>query len=173
MLIIRKADSGDARQLATLAERTFRDTFSTLNTAENMDLYCRNSFSAAIQAREIANPKMITLLGEEASGLVGFTQLHRAEAPDCVSAESPGEIRRFYVVKKWHGKGVSHGLMKACLEEMHRHGSDVAWLGVWERTPRAIAFYRKFGFLEVGDHAFPMGRDTQRDMVMARSVMRS
>ena len=173
MLIIRKADSGDARQLATLAERTFRDTFSTLNTAENMALYCRNSFGAAIQAGEIANSNMITLLGEEASGLVGFTQLRWARAPDCISAEAPGEIRRFYVLKKWHGTGVSHALMEACLAEIQRRGSDVAWLGVWERTPRAISFYRKFGFLEVGDHAFPMGRDTQRDMVMARSVRRS
>jgi ribosomal protein S18 acetylase RimI-like enzyme len=46
----------------------------------------------------------------------------------------------------------------------------VAWLGVWEHNPRAIAFYRKSGFVEVGDHVFPVGRDPQRDVVMARAV---
>jgi ribosomal protein S18 acetylase RimI-like enzyme len=60
--------------------------------------------------------------------------------------------------------------MNACIEEMSLHRSDVVWLGVWERNPRAIAFYRKFGFREVGTHVFPLGNDPQRDIVMARPV---
>lgn len=171
MLTIRKADACDAKHLARLAERTFRDTFGALNTAEDMDLYCRNSFSEVIQAGEISDPNMMTLLGEEEGRQVGFTQLRWDDAPICVAARSPGEIRRFYVVRERHGKGIAHVLMAAGLEEMRRHESDVVWLGVWERTPRAIAFYRKFGFKEVGDHAFPMGRDPQRDIVMVRSVV--
>ena len=45
-----------------------------------------------------------------------------------------------------------------------------ARLGLWEHNPRAIAFYRKAGFAEVGEHAFPLGDDPQRDIVMARPV---
>jgi ribosomal protein S18 acetylase RimI-like enzyme len=56
---------------------------------------------------------------------------------------------------------------------MERRRSDVAWLGVWERNARAIAFYRKFGFAEVGEHVFLLGKDPQRDVVMARPVRRS
>jgi RimJ/RimL family protein N-acetyltransferase len=37
---------------------------------------------------------------------------------------------------------------------------------VWERNPRAIAFYAKLGFVEAGDHVFPVGNDPQRDVVM-------
>ncbi len=44
------------------------------------------------------------------------------------------------------------------------------WLGVWEHNPRAIAFYRKLGFVENGDHVFPLGDDPQRDIVMVRAV---
>jgi RimJ/RimL family protein N-acetyltransferase len=60
--------------------------------------------------------------------------------------------------------------MNACIDVMRDRRSDVVWLGVWERNPRAIAFYRKFGFVEVGDKVFPLGTDPQRDIVMARSV---
>jgi ribosomal protein S18 acetylase RimI-like enzyme len=49
----------------------------------------------------------------------------------------------------------------------------VVWLGVWERNPKAIAFYKKFGFREVGAHVFPLGSDPQRDVVMARPVVDS
>jgi ribosomal protein S18 acetylase RimI-like enzyme len=63
--------------------------------------------------------------------------------------------------------------MNACLAELINRGSDVAWLGVWERNPRAISFYRKLGFMEVGDHIFPLGHDPQRDIIMVRSVVGS
>ncbi len=59
-------------------------------------------------------------------------------------------------------------LMDAALDAIADRGSDVAWLGVWERNPRAIAFYAKYGFVPVGAHVFTVGRDPQRDLVMAR-----
>jgi ribosomal protein S18 acetylase RimI-like enzyme len=75
-----------------------------------------------------------------------------------------------YVVSDCHGTGVARDLMNACVAEIRSHRSDVVWLGVWERNPRAIAFYRKLGFLEVGEHVFSLGSDPQRDIVMARPV---
>jgi diamine N-acetyltransferase len=42
------------------------------------------------------------------------------------------------------------------------------WLGVWEHNPRAIRFYQRLGFAEVGDHVFVVGTDPQRDLVMIR-----
>jgi diamine N-acetyltransferase len=167
---IRKAHRRDAKQLSELAERTFRETFAATNTAENMALHCRTSYSESIQAEEICNPDMTTLLCEQEGRLVGFAQLRWGAAPGCVVADAPGEIQRLYVVSDCHGKGVARGLMDASLAEMTGRRSDVVWLGVWEQNPRAIAFYRKFGFVEVGAHVFSMGNDPQRDIVMARPV---
>lgn len=170
MPFVRKATRSDAKPLSRLAEATFRSTFGAANTHEDMDLHCRTSYSEAIQAGEIANPAMLTLLSDGDEGLVGFAQLRWDGAPDCVTAKSPGEIQRLYVADAWHGKGIAQELMRACIREMEARGSDVVWLGVWEHNPRAISFYRKFGFVEVGDHVFPLGSDPQRDIVMARPV---
>jgi ribosomal protein S18 acetylase RimI-like enzyme len=49
-------------------------------------------------------------------------------------------------------------------------GSAVLWLGVWERNARAQAFYRKWGFDDVGEHSFKLGDDSQRDLIMRRDV---
>lgn len=171
MTTIRLATANDARELATLAERTFRDTFAAANTAEDMELHVQASYSESMQAGEIANPHMMTLLCDAERSLIGFAQLRWQEAPSCVRAESPAEIQRLYVDGAWHGQGIAPMLMRACLDAMHARGCDVAWLGVWERNPRAIAFYRKFGFVEVGDHTFTVGRDAQRDIIMARPVV--
>jgi ribosomal protein S18 acetylase RimI-like enzyme len=170
---IRTARPDDARQLADLAEATFRDTFGAANTAQDMNVHCRASYGEAIQAAEIARPDMLTLLGEADGRLTGFAQLRWGDAPACVTSAAAGEIQRLYVAREWHGKGVARALMHACLEAMRARGSEVVWLGVWERNPRAIAFYRKFGFAEVGEHVFAVGSDPQRDIVMARPVSAS
>ncbi len=177
---LRNATPGDAAALATLAERTFRDTFAAMNTAEDMDRHCRQSYGATIQAAEIADPARVTLVCETLSGetpnckttgeLVAFAQLRWGTAPACVQGRAPGEIQRLYVTSDWHGKGLAQQLMQACLDEMEKRGNDVVWLGVWEKNPRAIAFYQKFGFIEVGDHSFALGGDAQRDIVMARPL---
>ena len=170
MTDIRQANRDDAQQLSVFAEAAFRATFGAANADDDMALHCQASYSEAIQAGEIANPNMLTLLSEEDGRLAGFAQLRWEGAPDCVAAAAAGEIQRLYVAGDWQGKGVAQQLMDACLEALRGRGSDVVWLGVWERNPRAIAFYRKFGFVEVGDHVFPLGSDPQRDIVMARRV---
>ncbi len=167
---IRYARPSDAKRLAALAEETFRDTFESVNAVEDMNLHCRTSYGEDIQLAEISNAGMVTMVCEEGGNLTAFAQLRWSEAPSCVSAKSPGEIQRLYVAKSWHGKGVAHDLMATCIREMENRESDVVWLGVWERNPRAMAFYKKFGFGEVGDHIFPLGTDPQRDVIMTRPV---
>lgn len=170
MTSIRLATAEDADALAALAERTFRETFGHLNRAGDMDLHCRETYGAGIQAAEIRDPDRVTLLCHEGERLVGYAQLRRSDAPTCVIARRPAEIQRLYVEAGWHGKGAAADLMAALVEHAAAGGADVLWLGVWERNPRAIAFYRKSGFEIVGEHTFLLGSDPQRDLVLARPI---
>jgi diamine N-acetyltransferase len=167
---VRRAQVGDAGKLSEIAEATFRSAFGAMNTAEQMQLHCRNRYGEKIQAEEISNAEMLTLLAECDGQLVGFAQLRWGPAPPCVIAKCPGEIRRLYVNQDWHGKGVAQQLMNASIDRMLRHDSDSVWLGVWEHNPRAISFYKKFGFVDIGEHPFPLGGDLQRDIVMVKSL---
>ncbi len=170
MLSIRKAGAADAAALAVLAESTFRETFGAANSPEDMDEHCRGSYGASIQAIEIANPAQLTLLVDSSGQLCGFAQLRWSVRPASVGGESPGEIQRFYVAPAWHGQGIAPQLMARCLAEFADKASDVVWLGVWENNPRALAFYRKSGFAEVGEQVFAVGADLQRDLLMSRQV---
>jgi ribosomal protein S18 acetylase RimI-like enzyme len=60
--------------------------------------------------------------------------------------------------------------MAASISKAEEGNADHVWLGVWERNPRAIAFYKKLGFSEVGDHVFVLGTDPQRDIIMIREL---
>jgi GNAT superfamily N-acetyltransferase len=160
----------DAPWLAALAERTFRETYAAENTPENMERYVAEHFGAPRWARELADPASQTLVAEVDGHAAGYVQLAWSAAPPCVTGDAPIEIVRFYVDRPWHGRGVAQSLMASALAQARAAGARTAWLGVWERNPRAIAFYRKSGFVEVGVHDFVLGNDRQRDLVLARPL---
>jgi len=168
--MIRVACDADASALAELAESTFRAAFSAMNSAGHMDLHCRTRYGERIQAAEIADPAMTTLLAEHAGALIGYVQLRWGSAPACVTSTRAGEVQRLYVAGQWHGTGVAQALMDAAIGEVRDRGLDAAWLGVWEHNPRAIAFYTRLGFVEVGSHTFDLGGDAQRDIVMMKTL---
>lgn len=170
MVIIRAAVLSDASRLAALQERTFRDTFGADNNPEDMALHCQTSYGTAIQEKEIVNPELVTLVCAEDEKLIAFAQIRRGVAPDCLQSERPAEILRLYVDRLWHGKGVAQQLMEQSLEQASQMGATHIWLGVWENNPRAISFYRKFGFALAGEHVFMVGTDAQRDVIMQRSL---
>jgi ribosomal protein S18 acetylase RimI-like enzyme len=60
------------------------------------------------------------------------------------------------------------------MSEVHRAAPELGgrqlWLGVWERNARAIAFYKKIGFVDVGSHDFYVGADRQTDRVLLTRI---
>ena len=168
--VIRRATPDDAPELASLADKLFRDTFGPDNTPEDMDEHCRSSFSPAIQREQIVDPQMVTLVAIDAAGhLSAYVQL-RPGSPAHGSIPAPIELWRFYVDAAHHGRGLAYQLMDATLDAAAQHGAKSIWLSVWERNERAQRFYGRVGFDDIGATTFTLGSDVQSDRVMARPI---
>src|SRR6185503_19988336 len=167
---VRRATVADALALAEFAARIFRDTFAADNRPEELAIHIAQAFGSAQQNAELIDPHVATLLAEGEGALVGYAQLRAGSPPACVTASDPLELWRFYLDRPWQGRGVVQTLMGHVLTEAARRGGASVWLGVWEHNPRAIAFYRKLGFRDVGPHVFMVGADAQTDRIMVRSV---
>jgi len=165
---IRRATLADAPALAEFAERTFRDTFGADNTPEDLALHLATHFGVEQQSRELRDSAMITLVADEGGTLVAYAQLRQGPAPDCVTGPAPIEIQRFYVADEWKGRGLAQALMAQAFDVARATGAATIWLGVWERNPRAIAFYSKFGYADVGAHTFVLGTDRQTDRILSK-----
>jgi GNAT superfamily N-acetyltransferase len=165
-LQVRTADARDHDLLARLGAQTFREAFAPDNTPEDMSNYLAKAFGPDRQAAELADPGTTFLIAEAEGDAVGYARLKLGPAPDCILGIRPVEIARLYAVTAWVGRGVGAALMQACLEQAGRLGCDVIWLDVWERNLRAIDFYRRWGFVEVGTQPFVLGHDVQNDLLM-------
>jgi GNAT superfamily N-acetyltransferase len=167
---VRYATAADNTLLAELGARTFHDTFSADNTPEDMTAYLATSFSPEKQAAELVDPASVFLIAEVEGVTVGFARLKEGQPSAGITGLRPIEMVRMYACKEWIGHGVGATLIKACLNEAEKRGCDTIWLDVWEHNPRARAFYRKWGFLEVGTQIFQLGDDLQNDLLMQRPV---
>lgn len=163
---IRQATVHDAPALAQIAACTFADTFGADNNPEDLADHLRSNYGIAQQSAELRDSEVVTLLAYCELDLAGYAQVRRKGAPNCVCSECPVEIHRFYLTQQAKGSGLAAELMLAVRTAASELGGQDLWLGVWERNPRAIAFYRKNGFVEVGSHVFMVGSDAQRDLVL-------
>ena len=167
---IRTASAADNLLLAEIGAETFHDSFAAENTPEDMAAYLAGAFGPEIQSGELADPASRFLIAEVEGLTVGYARLKFGPPPTAIVSRKPVEVARFYARKAWIGKGVGRRLMQACLLEAEWADCDVIWLDVWERNLRAIAFYRRWGFVEVGAQGFKLGADLQQDLLMSRAV---
>jgi GNAT superfamily N-acetyltransferase len=165
-MIIRIATPSDAATLAAISLKTFVDTFAPHNSASDMESYTSVAFSEEKQRREIETEGVVTLLGEEDSDAIAYAQVRQTPG----SPHGDVELARFYVDQPHHGRGIAQKLMDAVESHTRILGGTRLWLGVWEHNLRAIAFYRKRGFVQCGAQPFLLGTDLQIDWVMNRTL---
>lgn len=165
------AAESDAATLAEFGRRAFGDAFGAYNTPADLEAFFTKTFSVELQTEEIRNPAQAMFVARDERGaIVGYALLKRTSIEASVAAERPAEVQRIYVDPSMQGRNVGARLMTACVEQSRAWGCDAVWLGVWERNPRAIAFYEKQGFRTIGTHDFWVGSDRQRDYVMLKPL---
>jgi len=169
-LKIRQGTLADAALLSEFGARTFTETFAADNTPEDLAAYIATSFNVAQQTAELEDPGATFLIAEVDGRAAGYAMLHKGQPEKGVEGANPVELVRLYVSRDWLGRGIGEQLMRACIDDARQAGHDTIWLGVWERNARAQAFYRKWNFRTVGEHVFQLGSDSQRDILMERTL---
>lgn len=163
---IRYGTREDAFLLAGLGAKTFYDAFAKDNKPEDIESYLRQSFSVEIQHQELSDPGNVFLIAENGDTAIGYAQLVMDSKDSAITVTKPVELRRIYVLHEYVGQGIGKELMAACIREARERGRNGIWLGVWEKNQRAIEFYEKWGFRQVGVHRFLLGSDPQNDFIM-------
>jgi ribosomal protein S18 acetylase RimI-like enzyme len=166
---VRVAAPDDAPVLAQFAESSFRDTYERFNRADDMAQYIATAFRPEILHAELADARGFALIAEGSAGVIGYAQVLDADTPHDVATPAM-ELQRFYVAREYHGSGFAVRLMNETFAVAAVRGAAAIWLGVWEQNARAIAFYTRYGFADIGIKTFLLGSDLQTDRVMWRSV---
>ncbi|MFZ5551915.1 MAG: GNAT family N-acetyltransferase [Bacteroidota bacterium] len=146
---IRRANINDMEQLAELCSETFIDTYSGENKKSDIQHYIENNFSAENITRELLGNQNVFFVSEKNGRFSGYVKLTRKK--------SKTEIARIYVRKEYFGTGLARQLVEKSKEYSSAEGIRTLYLAVWQNNHRAIAFYKKCGFLITGNTTFDWG----------------
>jgi len=169
-VMIRTATTADAAILADLGARTFRETFEAVSSPENLAAFLEGAYGEALQRAELMDPARPARILEVDGVPSGFLQLRLGHREPGVPGERPVELQRIYVLRSAQGGGRGAALMTEAVEMARAWGADSLWLGVWEHNDKALAFYARSGFCEVGEHLFKIGDQVDRDLLLAKAL---
>lgn len=154
---VRRAGPGDASVLTVLGPATFREAFGQAFPPDLVAERMAVAYGFGKLREELADPREAWFLAEAAGEAIGFLALGEDPPPPCVVEAAPVELSRLYVRAAWHGRGPAFALMEAGMAEALRRRGRCLWLKVWERNPKALAFYRAHGFRRAGEAPVPFG----------------
>jgi len=173
--LIRKATPGDAGALAELAAVTFPLACPPESRPEDIAAHIANTLSERNFRDYLADPEVTVLVLDVDGALRGYSLLvdRPTQDPDVASALSltpAAELSKCYVHPDHHGVGAAAELMRASVAAAAATGARGLWLGVNSQNARAIRFYEKSGFRQVGTKSFRLGDTVEHDFVLERPL---
>jgi len=165
---IRPARLEDAASLQHLAAQTFFETYPDLTDRE-AENYIDSEFPLVKLKTELTDETVLFLVAHS-TDLVGYTQFARGQAPPEINAVTPVELVRLFIRRAAQGRHLGSDLLEEGIRWGARSNSDVIWLKVWDQNPKAINFYRRRGFVIVGETRYTNGGMNDRVLLMAKSI---
>jgi ribosomal protein S18 acetylase RimI-like enzyme len=172
-VVIRKGFQCDLLRLQRIGRQTFSETFADANTEENMQKYLDEGFSIEKLTEELSNHGSQFYFADLNDKTIGYLKLNIGASQTELKDHKALEIERIYVLKEFQGKKVGQLLYDKAIQVALNANVEYVWLGVWEKNPRAINFYKKNGFIEFDKHIFKLGDDEQTDLMMKLDIKRN
>lgn len=161
--VLRKLTLSDSALLQELSRRTFTDAFGADNRAEDLALFLDTAYSLERLSAELSDPRNAFWLYETEGQAAGYLMVRVGENA-CLHVE------RIYIRSDHQGKGAGKILMDKAATLAQEKSCNRLRLGVWQKNPRAVAFYQREGFQITGEQTFLVGTDPQQDWVMERPL---
>ena len=167
---IRRAVENDYKILVNLGAKTFRQTYKNKANPGDLNYYIKNTFNKNQVLREIRDTSFIILVVSKDDKSVGYAKLLKSKIPSDLKHFRGIELVRLYVLKNYQGQKIGSQLLSECIKIARKKKFEFIWLGVWEKNPNAINFYKKLGFKVFGNYKFEFGTKIHNDLLMRRKI---
>lgn len=167
-VVLRAAGPDDAGRLSLIANATFLETFAGEIAGDALVRHCEITHDPADPASQLAGGAR-AWLAELDHAPIGYALLIRPELDAAIDGDI--ELKKIYLLSRFHGSGIAQRLLAAALDGAQ--GMRRLLLGVKADNHRAIAFYTKQGFRQIGTRRFDVGGTFYDDVVLARDLDRN
>jgi len=162
-----KAGPNEAQTVADIGRETFYETWKSVNTEEDLQLYMNKSFNPEKIKEELKNDAVNTfLLAYAGDELAGYAKLRNDRTYEQLKGARALEMERIYVLKKFQDKKAGKAMMDESIQIARTGRYECLWLGVNQENFKAIDFYKRYGFEIFGTKQFILGTAVDEDFLM-------
>ena len=166
---MRRATIADAGKLALVGAASFLETFANDHPGDATVEFIRTYHAESAWTATLARSDAAVWIAEEVGGCpIGYALLDAASSPGTTPDDA--ELKRIYVLSKWHGTGIGRALFDAAQFEARARRAARLVLSVYTRNWRAIRFYEKQGFIVIGEATFAEFPVEFADNIMAKPL---
>ena len=191
-ITLRPATAADAPALALVGAATFLEAFTWMLPGSDILAHAAKNHTPGAYHAYLAKPDTrITLaltgppigFSGEPEAPVGYAMLTAPELPTIDVLPTDIELKRIYLFSRFRSVPVldaagntlpnqrpAQALMDAAVADARTLHRTRLLLGTHANNLRAIAFYRRNGFAEVGTRSFQVGNQVCCDLIFARPL---
>lgn len=168
---IRIANKVDAGYIALLGRVTFTETFGHF-FKDKKDLldYYDLTFSVIKIENSLSKPNNLYWIAFVDRLAVGYAKLKLNSPSEFLEDEDLCQLQKIYVLKDFLSMKIGFQLQNQLLIKAKEKGFFKIWLSVLRGNERAINFYKKTGFQEIGKHDFQIGKEHFDFMAMSKQL---
>lgn len=167
MTAINPLSAADVPALSDFAARCFTDTFGHIYAPEDLAAFLRDWNSRDALTAIVDHPGWAIWVAKDATGTIaGFAKMGPIDfpVPEGEPVDAAVELHNLYVAPAAKGSGLAAQLMETVIAAA-RERADHLYLSVFIDNDRAKAFYRRYGFVDVGPNWFRVGNHIDEDRV--------
>jgi diamine N-acetyltransferase len=169
-ITFRPAQPADALCLGVLSTQVFLDTYAPYGIRAALAHEVLAQHDVATYERALAHPATTILVAECAGHLVGFSVVNDGAGHDLVSEPAAAELRRLYVQEPFTGRGVGRDLLRHAEKAAAARGADALWLTAWAGNARALLFYPRCGYEDLGATVYSFGGEDYPNRLFGKRI---
>jgi diamine N-acetyltransferase len=166
---IRKADLGDASNLAVLKQQVWIATYAVEGIRTEFSEYVLSAFTIENIRNSILENNKFIYIAVIDNHLIGCLEIaFNKKCP--IETETGPEIAVLYLLERYTGMGIGKTLLNRALSLCEELKFTSVWLTVYHKNERAINFYLKQNFTDSGNTFFEMGGNRYENKIMIRQI---
>jgi len=170
-MIIREATIDDTQPIALLARITFDESFGHLfRDRQDLLTYFEKTFSVQKIKNSIKNENNVFWIAFVDDLPVAYAKLKLHSPSEFLKKKATAQLQKIYVLKDFLSKKIGLHLQMHMLDKVEEFDKKYLWLSVLHTNERAINFYIKNDFKQVGKHSFSIGKEDFLFIAMAKEL---
>ena len=165
------ATADDALCLSVLAMQVFLDTYATDGIRPAIAREALSAYAPAVYQGLLQSSATTILVAETRGHLCGLAQVTLGTShPLLPVCTAPAELDRLYVQEPFTGRGLGRALLHAAEHNAAARGAGLLWLTPWVHNHRALHFYARERYIDIGSTWFELDDGRHENRLLARHL---